>query len=481
MHSEMPPLVVDLDKTLVRTDTLVEAILLLIKARLLYLFALPFWLLSGKSRFKSEINARISIPVELLNYNQELIQYLKDQKQKGRRIVLATASHIDVAKRVAEHLQLFDQVLASDDKRNLKGKTKLAEIQKTLGPAFSYAGDANADIPIWNAATSVILVDTSAKIEQRYRHDNKLELSIRHPSTSLKEWIKAFRVHQWVKNALVFVPLIMLFAFETSMILNTCLAALAFSLLASATYLFNDLFDLFSDRAHRTKQYRPLPAGRISIEQAIMAMLGMGFLSLIIALQVNTLFLLILLTYLVMTVSYSLILKRYVLLDTIMLSLLYTIRIVAGSAAIGTATSEWLLAFSVFMFLSLALVKRCSELVVLKASEKESSRGRDYRVSDLAVLWPLGVGSAITSVAIFCQYISNPAIQVRYSSPGLLWLAAPALIYWLSRLWIKTSRGEMHDDPIVYAFSNKGSLYTIMFVLLVVILAHLLDPQILGV
>ncbi len=197
-------------------------------------------------------------------------------------------------------------------------------------------------------------------------------------------------------------------------------------------------------------------------------------LAFVLALTVSQGFFLMLLLYLVLTSAYSWGLKEYVLIDVLMLSLLYTLRILAGSVAVGIATTFWLLAFSVFMFLSLALVKRCSELVSYDQIGKAATRGRDYRVSDLAVLWPLGVGAALSAVVIFGLFISAPETQTRYATPHLLWLVAIGLIYWLARLWIKTSRGEMHHDPVIYAIKDRASRITILAIIITMLVAHFL-------
>jgi 4-hydroxybenzoate polyprenyltransferase len=190
------------------------------------------------------------------------------------------------------------------------------------------------------------------------------------------------------------------------------------------------------------------------------------------ACMVSWAFLTMLLSYLVITSAYSWVLKEYVLVDVLTLSLLYTLRILAGSVAAHISTSSWLLAFSVFIFLSLALVKRCAELVTLESNGVGSTRGRDYRVTDLVVLWPLGVGAAMSAVVVFGLFISAPDTRSHYSTPGLLWLAAIGLIYWISRLWIKTSRGEMHDDPVVYAVKNHGSRIAVIAILATMLAAH---------
>jgi 4-hydroxybenzoate polyprenyltransferase len=259
---------------------------------------------------------------------------------------------------------------------------------------------------------------------------------------------------------------------EINKLFSMGLAFLAFSLAASATYIVNDLWDLDSDRLHPRKRLRPFASARLSVLHGL-AVAGASLASaFLLAYCVSISFCLMLLAYLALTSAYSWTLKKYVLIDAIMLSLLYTLRILAGAVAIGVATSSWLLAFSVFIFLSLALVKRCAELVSLEKSGLDKAHGRDYRVTDLTVLWPLGVGTALSAVVVFGLFISSPETQTRYATPQLLWLVAIGLVYWLGRLWIKTSRGEMHDDPVVYAIKDDGSRITVAIMLFVMLMAH---------
>lgn len=467
------PLVVDLDGTLTPTDTLIESIILLIKHKPLDLLRLPFWLLRGRAALKSVVTSRAGFSAENLPFRQPLVDYLRKEKEKGRRIVLATASHRSIAESVAAKLGLFDSVLASDETRNLKGRNKLDAIREMIGERFVYAGDSHADIPIWKAANAAILVGVSPGLGDTIRRDVPIEEEFPKESIGFAVWLRALRVHQWLKNLLLFVPLLTAFSFmEMGKLATMVVAFLAFSIAASATYMVNDLWDLENDRAHPRKRLRPFASARIPILLGLAVAGGALLLALVLAFAVSKGFFLMLALYLVLTSTYSWALKEYVLIDVLMLSILYTLRILAGSVAIGIATSSWLLAFSVFMFLSLALVKRCSELVSLDQIGKDATRGRDYRVTDLAVLWPLGVGAALSSVVVFGLFINSPETQARYATPHLLWLVAIGLVYWLARLWIKTSRGEMHDDPVVYAIKDHGSRITVLAMIVTMLGAH---------
>ena len=288
--------------------------------------------------------------------------------------------------------------------------------------------------------------------------------------------MKALRVHQWAKNLLLLVPVVTGFAFAESWRFGAiALAFLAFSLAASATYLVNDLWDLDSDRAHQRKCKRPFACASISIVHGLAVAAALLIVAFFLANLVSLEFVGMLALYIVLTSAYSWSLKRYVLIDVIMLSVLYTLRILAGSVAVNVPASSWLLAFSLFLFISLALVKRCSELVSMEQIGLRSSHGRDYQTSDLTVLWPLGCSTSIAAVVVFGLFISAPETLARYESPELMWPATLGLIYWQARMWIKTSRGEMHDDPIVFAIRDAGSRNTILFILAMILMAYFIS------
>lgn len=456
--SEAVPLVVDLDGTLTPTDTLAESVVLLVRQSPSSLLRLPFWLLRGRQAMKSEIARRVALPVAQLPYREELIDYLRAERAGGREIVLATAAHRDIADGVAAHLGLFDRVLATDDRRNLKGRHKLAAIREAVGPDFAYAGDSPADLVVWEGAQAALLVGASESLARQVRRRHVVEKEFARPAAGLAVWRQALRMHQWAKNVLLFVPMLTAFSFAPGDIATMLLAFLCFSLAASATYIGNDLWDLGNDRLHPRKRLRPFASGVLPIAAGVTAALGLLAVAFGLALfGVHGGFAVMLLAYVLMTTAYSWKLKEKVLVDVMALSILYTMRILSGSVAVGIETSSWLLAFSLFVFLSLALVKRCSELRLLQSKGGIGTKGRDYRVSDLAVLWPMGLASAMSAVVVFGLYINAPETQARYATPTLLWAATALLIYWLGRLWIKTGRDEMDDDPVLYALRDRGS------------------------
>jgi 4-hydroxybenzoate polyprenyltransferase/phosphoserine phosphatase len=469
----MMPLVVDLDGTLTPTDTLIESTIQVIKRNPVDALRLPMVLSQGRAAFKHFISSKARLSAENLPYRSVLLDYLKGEKEKGRRLILATAANRRIADAVASHLGLFDMVLASDERRNLKGTNKLQAIHEAVGCRFAYAGDSRADLPVWKAADAAILMGASASLTKVVRSVTNIERQFPREGIPIATWLRALRIHQWLKNLLLFIPLLTAFSFfEYDKLATVLVAFLAFSMSASATYIANDLLDIESDRAHPRKRHRAFASAQIPVLRGVIVGFGALCLALGLASSVSEGFLLMLVLYLLLTSAYSWALKEYVLIDVLMLSVLYTIRILAGSVAIGVTTSSWLLAFSVFIFLSLALVKRCSELVSLSQLGRLATHGRDYRVTDLAILWPLGVGSALCSVVVFGLFVSAPETQARYASPQLLWLVAILLIYWLSRLWIKTARGEMDDDPMVYSIRNFGSFVTILAMIVTTLIAH---------
>lgn len=451
------PLVVDLDGTLTPTDTLVESVLLLAKRRPLALCKLPFWLLRGREVMKSEIARRVGIDPEELPWRDDLLDWLRQERAGGRELVLATAAHRSIAEGVAGHLQLFDRVLATDDTRNLKGANKLAAIRAEVGPAFAYAGDSAADLPVWQGAQAAVLVGASDSVARSVRARHPVEREFARPAAGPAVWRKALRMHQWAKNLLLFVPLLTAFSFLPADLATMALAFLCFSVAASSTYIANDLWDLGNDRRHPRKRLRPFASGVLPVTSGVAAAVLLLGLSFALAFVVKPAFAAMLLAYVVLTTAYSWFLKERVLVDVLVLSLLYTMRIVTGSVAVGIHTSSWLLAFSLFLFLSLALVKRCAELQLLQARGQASAHGRDYRVVDLAVLWPMGLASALCAVVVLGLFINAPETRERYASPDLLWGLVALMIYWLGRLWIKTARGEMDDDPVLYALKDRGS------------------------
>ena len=470
------PLVVDLDGALSPADPLHESLLQMVRQTPSIGWYLPLLPFLGRGVISRLIANQASFDPSQLPYHQGLLEYLRAEKQKGRPLVLVTTAPTNIADQVAAYLGIFDQVVASPPGQRADDNTKLDSIRSAVGEHFAYSANDRTALPIWKSADSAILVGVTPNVAEQVKRSTAIEMEFPRTTTVFSAWCRALRLHQWLKNLLVFVPLLTAFSFlDVDKLANICVAFLAFSFAASGTYLLNDLRDLENDRRHPRKRNRPFASGQLPIPTG----LATAAVALLLAFSISTLvsfgFFLMLLLYVVLTSAYSLLLKQHVLTDVLALSLLYTLRILAGAVAADIPTSSWLLAFSVFIFLSLALVKRCAELVSLGESGCSQLHGRGYQLADLAVLWPMGVGAALSAVVVFGLFISAPETQLRYATPQALWLVAVGLIHWLGRLWITTSRGNMCDDPVVYALTNKGSLGTVITMLLIMVAAHTVD------
>lgn len=469
-------LYVDLDGTFIKSDMLLETCLEVIKERPYFIFMIIIWLFKGREVLKAQLALRSSFDAASIPINLEACAFIERQKQSGRRIILATASNEIVARRFVEAYPFFDGFLASTNDVNLKGEHKLNEILKA-SVDFSYMGNSSEDFILFKKAQESYLVNPNAaavKMNNNCNYVNEV-LDIKPSSFQFKVWLKQLRIHQWVKNVLIFVPILVSNQFtDGHLVTLTIIGFACFGMLASSTYILNDFVDLQSDREHPRKCKRPLASCELPIMQGAIVATCLFLFAMVGAALISIEFLIVLALYLLLTISYSFKLKRYFGMDVIVLASLYTIRIFAGAAILGVTVSFWLLSFSMFVFLSLALVKRCAELVSLKNTDKENVVGRDYNVGDLNVFTSFGVNSAMLAVLMYCFYMSSDILSNQYQEPELLWLSLPAFGYWLMRMWVKTLRGEMHDDPIVYSLKDKGSLVSISLMLLVTILAHIL-------
>ncbi len=479
------PVCVDLDGTLVRSDTLLDSALALGRQHPREILKIPGWIAEGKAAFKRHLTAAVALDVEHLPYNVPLLAWLREQHGAGRKLYLATAADTALAERVAAHVGIFDGVLASDGATNLAAGNKTAALQARFPQGFSYVGNAMADIGPLAASCEPLLANPFRSLRGTYKAAGKpLPRTFDDRAPALKSWLRAVRLHQWAKNTLIFVPLLLAHAWKMGTIAAALLAFLSFGLCASATYIINDLLDIEADRRHRSKRFRPFAAGDLSpiagigvvvLFLALSALLAVT-LPMIVAhlpgglvLQKPYKFVGWMVIYTVTTLSYSLYLKRQLLLDVFVLSGLYTVRILAGSAATGVAVSAWLAGFSVFFFLSLAFVKRFSELESLRERGGAVTNGRGYFVGDLEQLRALGTGAMYAAVVVLTLYINDPRTGGLYRHPIRLWLAVPVLLLWLSQVWMLTSRGDMNDDPVVFAMTDRRSLW--IGVLMAVVIA----------
>ncbi|WHZ24552.1 MAG: Integral membrane protein [Nitrospira sp.] len=454
------PLCVDLDGTLVKTDLLWESLLALLKQSPFLLFQLPFWLLKGRAYFKHEIARRVTLDVATLPYHQELIEFLSNERRAGRELVLATASHITFARAVAAHLRLFDdRVFGSDASVNLKGARKVALLVERYGVRrFAYAGNSTADLPVWAEANEAIIVNAPAGLVNRAQALTTVTRVFTEPVQWLKLFAKALRMHQWAKNVLIFVPVIASHQFTNSrMMVQACLAFLAFNLSASSVYILNDCLDLASDRRHPRKMHRPFASGRLPIPFGLLLAAGCLLGGILLTLALPPLFWLVLVGYLALTTAYSFYLKQFVLLDVILLAQLYTVRVYGGGAATGVVPSHWLLTFSLFLFLSLALVKRFTELRLMNQADGKELYGRGYWVTDQEYISSIGSASGLLAVLVLALYISSKEVLLLYSHAEVLWLVCPVMLYWISRVWMLAYRNKMDDDPVVFAVRDPKS------------------------
>lgn len=459
--ADKTPVCVDLDGTLIHSDLLLESFLLLLKRNPLCLLLVPWWLLHGKARLKDEIARRVSLDGAGLPYTQPLLTWLRAQKEAGRPLWLCTASDRRLAQVVADHTGLFDGVMASDGQHNLAGDNKAQALVARFGDKqFDYCGNHTVDLAIWAHARQAIVVNAAPALAAQAGQRAPVVLNLPRPQGGAKVVAKALRVHQWAKNALIFVPVAAAHRLSLQSLEESLVAFLAFSLCASSVYLLNDMLDLEADRQHPVKRRRPFAAGQLSL------LFGLGAAPLLLAAAVllatalPTRFLGVLAVYYAATLAYSFGLKRLVMIDVLALAGLYTIRIVAGAAATTIALSFWLLMFAIFIFLSLALVKRYAELHVMREEGKLSAKGRGYQVDDIALLQNLGASSGYLSILVLALYLNSPDIAVMYRHPKLVWALVPIMLYWISRIWMLTHRGKMHDDPLVYALKDKVSLLT---------------------
>jgi 4-hydroxybenzoate polyprenyltransferase/phosphoserine phosphatase len=472
------PLCVDLDGTLVKTDTLFEGLLLLLKRLDVNLLRLPFWLLRGRAHFKAQVAARAALDPASLPYNQELIEYLAEHRAEGRPVILVTGANQTTARSVADHLGIFDEVIAGDAATQLTGRRK-AELLKTRYAAtgFDYVGNSYADVPVWHAARESILVQCPRGAARRAREGGRVIQEFSSPAGSPRLWLRAMRPHQWAKNLIVFLPVIASHELRTWPVVAHALTIfICFCLMASGTYLLNDLLDLDSDRRHATKKHRPFAAGQLDLLQGGIACAAMITASLLLALTVPWAALAVLVCYAAMTLAYSFRFKQRVLLDVFLLAALYTIRLIAGHAATGIRYSHWLLGFSMFLFLSLALVKRAAELKNSRRGKSSQIAGRGYRITDLRMIENLGVMSGGLAVIVLAMYISSPDVLLLYQHPLLLHLLCPLVLYWIARVWMITHRGNMHGDPVVFALRDRVSYYVGIVAALVLIAATVSWP-----
>jgi len=466
MSANPLPLCVDLDGTLILADLSTESLLKTVRNAPWVLPLLPLWLLRGKNCLKDKLSRITDLDASCLPYDSRVVDLVRQARRDGRRTILVTGSHQKYAEAVNVHLEAFDEIVATDESRNLTGRTKATYLHERFGRGgFEYVANGSVDLHVWEHAGAAVTVNAPRRVVQKVRQSGRPHTDLPGRRPSLKVWLKAIRIHQWAKNLLLFVPLFMAHrALEPALLVAIFIGFLSFGFCASSAYILNDLFDLESDRFHRHKRNRPFAAGALSAQAGILCailFLGTGIL---LALILPVAFQLTLAAYIATTLLYSFHLKGITSLDVMLLAGLYTLRVIAGTYAAGLDLSFWLLAFSMFMFLCLALVKRVAELVDLR--DRESSvgiskiRGREYNVQDISILQTMGATSGYLSVLVLALYINSAEVVDLYKSPELLWLIAPLLLLWVTRLWVVTTRGYMNEDPIFFAIKDPETWIT---------------------
>jgi 4-hydroxybenzoate polyprenyltransferase/phosphoserine phosphatase len=471
--ASLKPLCVDLDGTLVKSDTLVDSLLVLARTRPLLLLPLLGTLLRGKAAFKAFVTSHVELDVAHLPYNRKLLHFLQQERARGRQLCLATGADVRLGERIAHHLGIFSAVLGSDGNTNLTGHRKLASLQKQFGEGgFAYIGNETADMPLLSTASEAMLANPSTALRSRIRKSRIAPSHVfeerTHPIRSL---LNALRPHQWAKNLLIFLPPLLAHDRSLSVLANAFLAFFCFCCTASATYLINDLLDIEADRRSTRKSQRPFASGDLPPATGLIAAAALLIVGFAVSRALPLEFLFWLVFYVASTLAYSLYLKRVPIVDVLALSGLYTLRLLAGGAATHTPISHWLAGFAIFLFLSLAIAKRFAELEEIRLTGKQLKNGRGYLMSDIEQIRSFGTASAFAVVVVFANYISSQDVIRLYRNPRSLWLIVPFMILWLCRVWLLASRGELDEDPVAFALTDPLSLFIGIVVLAFVLIA----------
>jgi 4-hydroxybenzoate polyprenyltransferase len=443
----------------VAADLLWESLLAAVKRSPLTLLLVPFWLARGRAYLKARLAERSHLRADLLPYRQEVVSYIRGEKQTGRSIWLVTASDSRLAKEVSSHLGLFDQVVSSDGMHNLKGAAKAELLERQFGRGgFSYLGDSRSDVAVWQSAASALVVSATGVLAKKVAQVTHLERQFTVSRGGLIDILRALRLHHWSKNILLFLPVLLAHKLQFHPLLREAAAFVWFGLAASGVYVLNDLFDIQSDRQHPWKAARPFASGTLSMRTGVLLFLFLCFGSVVCSgLLLGPAAGFLLLCYCSLSIAYSLSLKRVVLADIFILASFYTFRILTGGVIASVHLSAWFMVFSGLFFFSLATAKRYSELVHAQELVSSGNSGRSYRVGDTALLGELGVASAFAAIVIFCLYTQSPDVLTLYARPSFLLAVAPLLLFWVTRLWLRAHRGELAEDPVLLAMKDPLS------------------------
>ncbi|MBI1250543.1 MAG: UbiA family prenyltransferase [Alphaproteobacteria bacterium] len=462
MQPPSPPLALDFDGTLVRTDLLFEKLLRFMKQQPLSAWLALVWIVQGRAVLKRKLAERVKLNVETLPVREDVVAYARAHAERGRVVVVATASDVETAREAVAHIAPFArEVIGSDGRTNLKSRAKAKALAARFPEGFVYAGDSRADIKVWREAQGAVCVGRSPSLTRIAEQTTQLETAIPDRRPSLDTWIRAFRVHQWTKNLLVFAPLLLSgHAGDLRAWLVSAVGFFGLGLAASATYILNDLMDLDDDRAHWTKRHRPFASGDLTIASGLIVAplaLAAGFAMVVSTL--NWAALAILCVYLVTSLAYSLRIKRVPILDATVLGALFTLRLALGAALVYVPPSPWLFVFSMVLFTSLSFAKRATEIMRLAARGLQSAPGRGYRAGDANVVISLGVSLGMIALLVMVLFLIQE-VERRdfYGSPEFLWLTPPLLGLWLGRIWLLLSRGELDDDPVAFAIRDRVSI-----------------------
>jgi 4-hydroxybenzoate polyprenyltransferase/phosphoserine phosphatase len=459
-------LVVDLDGTLLRSDMLLESFWSAAGRDWRSVFLSVAALTRGRAALKQYLARASDVDVTTLPYAPEVIAFVEAWHRSGGRTALVTASDHALAGAVATHLGIFDEVHGSDGRRNLKGERKGEFLEARFGRGgFAYMGDAAADLPVWRRAAKAITVNAPVALRREVERVNESAEHLGAHTISVKPCIQEARPHQWLKNVLVFLPMLAAHRFDAATVLLSFLAFICFSLVASSVYVLNDLLDLAADRAHPRKRNRPLASGSLSIARGTLMAAVLLLPGVFVAALIGGDFLLVMAVYYLLTTAYSLCLKRRIVIDICVLAGLYTVRIVAGGVATGIPLSVWLLGFAVFFFLSLAAVKRQAELVDNAARGQRTVSGRGYATDDLPIIAMIAISAGYVSVLVLALYVNSPAVIEQYTLPQALWGVCVVLLYWITRTVMTAHRGLMNDDPVVFGLKDRTSRICLLIIL----------------
>jgi 4-hydroxybenzoate polyprenyltransferase len=472
IKSKCIPLVVDLDGTFYKTDSLWEGFFQLIHTQPHRIAAVLHILFSGNKVQLKQYLAPYSLrTLDSWPLNTPVYAYMQGAQSNGRPLYLATGADISIAEAVSRKLGCFEGVLATSGDVNLKGEVKAEKLRKMFGEkCFDYIGNSLDDLPVWATCREAVVMSMSQSLRAKVVQINPRCRMLEVASPPLPAvYMQAARLGQWLKNILVAVPLLLSHKFTLPVFLVISAAFFSFSLCASAFYIVNDLLDLTSDRRHATKKGRPFASGILHPAHGL-ALAGLLLVvSLSIALLLSGEFFAVIACYALLTLLYSGIFKAHLILDAVCLGILYTLRIAAGVAALQADMSSWVLGFSFFIFLGLAFIKRLAE--IQRSAAFEQLPGRSYRFSDGSVIECMAAASGFSALIILSLYIDSINAVRLYTTPQFLWVLCPVILYWYCRLLVLTHRDEMHDDPVFFVIRDRASIACGVVTLFVILYA----------